>query len=237
MNVIGEWLWQDLEETTSTNDAVKIWNAELNQPCLVTAKRQSKARGRRGRSWISEEGNLFMSFAYQAQLHQLGHLVILSGLAVWQTVKHFCPEADIKVKWPNDVLAEGGKISGILFERGENDYWIMGIGINVVSHPEKQATGYGTASLFSLGARTDRLCVLKQFIAEWDTLLQRYRVEGFLKLKQSWLDKALNLGQKVKIRQEKEIKEGIFKNLADDGSLWLQSEKGIEKIIVGDLFV
>ena len=83
---IGSWLWLDLEETQSTNDAVDRWCQECGQPCVVTAKRQTAGRGRRGRSWISQEGNLFMSFAFPASLECIGQIAVLSGLIVLSAV-------------------------------------------------------------------------------------------------------------------------------------------------------
>ena len=237
MKNIGSWQWLDLEETQSTNDAVVKLYLECQQACLVTAKRQTAGRGRRGRSWISQEGNLFMSFAFPSPLEDIGRIAVLSGLAVLKTVRYFCPNASLKVKWPNDVLAGGGKISGILFERAVNGFWIMGIGINVRSNPLKSAAGYQTMSLNALGATVDRLEVLRQFVARWDELMYSYQKNGFESLRRQWLDNAYNLGKTIIIRQENNEKQGIFAGLDENGALLLRTEKDVEKILAGDVML
>ena len=236
MEKIGMWTWLDLAETDSTNNAADKLCTETNCPCIVTAKRQTAGRGRRGHSWISDEGNLFMSFAFPAELDNIGQIAVLSGLAVLKTVRAFCPDVSLLLKWPNDVLADGAKISGILFERARNGFWIMGIGINVVSHPETAAAGYRTAGLNALGAATDRLKVLHKFVAIWDEMIFYWKQEGFNAFKRQWLDNAYNLGKTIIVKQgDKEI-SGILSGLNDDGSLQLEIAGKMHKILAGDVF-
>ncbi len=235
MEKIGSWRWLDVSQTTSTNDEVGKLCAELNAPCVVTARRQTAGRGRRGHSWVSLEGNLFMSFAFPATTLQVGHLAVLSGVAVARTVSCFCPEAKIAVKWPNDVLVDGAKISGILFEKAENGFWIMGIGINVVSAPTIDQAGYATAGLNALGASTDRLSVLRCFVAKFDALNAIYQQEGFESIRKLWLDIAWKRGKKIMIKQENEVYEGILEDLNADGSLVLRTQAGVKKILAGEI--
>lgn len=236
MNNIELWPWLDLEQTSSTNDTAKEQSAQSGQPCVVTAKVQTNGRGRRGHNWVSESGNLFMSFAFHETVNHPGHLAIMSAVAVWQTLRHFCPQADLKIKWPNDVLADNAKISGILFERGHDDFWIMGIGINIVSHPELLQTGYNTVSLHSLGANTDRISVLKTFTKKWDELSALYHKHGFSPIRQTWLDNCCHTDKNILIKQEKENKEGLFAGIDHNGSLLLQTRNRIETILAGEVF-
>ncbi len=236
MNNINGIMWRDVKICESTNtEAYKLCD-ELKAPCIVTAEAQTKGRGRRGHSWISESGNLFMSMAFKAEVQDLSRLVIISGIAVLQTVKCFCPGADVKLKWPNDVLVGGAKISGILFERGPADFWIMGVGINIVSYPNLGASAYATAGLNALGANTDRIVVLKKLIANWNALLYIYRQEGFAKLKQMWLNNAYNLNKPIVIKQENNDKSGIFAGIDNNGCLLLNNGHKTEVIIAGDMF-
>lgn len=236
MNEINGIIWQDKKTCESTNTEVYKLCDKLKAPCLITSEVQTKGRGRRGHSWISERGNLFMSMAFKAELQDLSRLVIISGIAVMQTVQFFCPQADIKLKWPNDVLVGGAKISGILFERGPADFWIMGVGINIVSHPDLGASAYATAGLNALGAGTDRIAVLKKLIANWNTLLYIYHQEGFEKLKQMWQKNAYNLNKPIVIKQENNDKSGIFTGINDNGCLLLKNGRKTEVIIAGDMF-
>lgn len=232
---IKDWEWTEVEQTSSTNDLAAQFLQEVKRPYLITAKRQTCGRGRRGRSWVSEEGNLFLSLTVQSNMRDLGQLVIMSGLAVCRTVNYFCPQALAEVKWPNDVMVEGAKISGILFESAKEDWWIMGVGINVVSQPS-EGMMYDTISLNSLGCKAQRLEVLEHFIEEFDELLKQWKKEGFAEIKKSWLDKAYKHGKKIIIKQERCNKEGIFVSIDDNGNLILLTEEGMEHIIVGDVF-
>lgn len=236
MEKINSWLWKDVEIVDSTNNAVFELCKQIKKPCIITAREQNKGRGRRGRSWIGYKDNLFMSLAFYLPLDKLGQTVILSGLAVLNTVKYFCPKVDIKVKWPNDVLVGGAKISGILFEKGPDDFWIMGIGVNIVAHPKQNQTGYTTTGLNYLGANTDRLAVLKRFVEIWDTMTEDYNRCGFAKFKQAWLDNAFKLGQKIIIKQENREQEGIFRGIDDNGSLILEHNNRNIKVLAGDVF-
>lgn len=236
MEKIAGWQWYELNETGSTNDEAKKICSAIHAPCIVTARCQTAGRGRRGRNWISEEGNLFMSFSFPIQVSKLGHYVMMSGLAVYAVIRQFCPHADVKIKWPNDVLVAGAKISGILFERAEDEFWVMGIGINIVSHPSVSNAGYLTAGLNTLGANTDRMKVFKAFVMEWERLINLYNNGGLPQIRQTWLDNAYNLGKKIIVKQEKENMEGIFAGVDEMGSLLLQTPNGLRKVIAGDVF-
>lgn len=225
----------DVDETASTNGLAAILAEKHKAPLVVIALRQTAGRGRRGRSWISQDGNLFMSLVFAAELKDLGQLVILSGLAVLRTVEFFAPQADVKVKWPNDVMVGGAKISGILFERGPEDLWIMGVGINIVSSPE-HGTMYPTCSLSSLGAKVGREEVAEALLAQFDTLYEQWRRDGFSAIKKSWLDKAYKQGKKVTVKQDDKNKEGIFLGIDDNGGLLLLTESGTERVLVGDVY-
>lgn len=236
MKQIGSWIWKDVEATGSTNDEAYTLSCELHLPCVVTAREQNKGRGRRGRSWIGYKDNLFMSFSFPMPSHQIGQVVILSGLAILRLVQSFCPEVKVEVKWPNDVLVDGAKISGILFEKGPNDFWIMGIGVNIVAHPEPCQAGYATTGLNYLGANTNRLEAFKRFVRIWDDIMTDYQDNGFCNLRQAWLDNAFKLDKKIIIRQDNKSTEGVFKGIDDNGCLLLEQEGQDIKVLVGDVF-
>ena len=236
MQKIDNWFYQDIRETTSTNDAVQEVLKKVQAPCILTAYHQTKGRGRLTRQWQSLKGNLFASFAYRIIPQNLGQMVILSGLAVAETVQFFLPSEHIEVKWPNDVLVEGKKISGILFEKAFDDFWVMGIGINVCHAPLLENTLYQATSFSDFGILSDREKVLRVLIKKFDFLKEQYESKGFSLIKKTWLDKAYNHGKKVCILQNGNIKTGIFEDLDHDGALILKTDIGYERIIVGDLF-
>lgn len=237
MEKVDSWIIKQINQTSSTNDEAKKLVAQIKQKCLVIASKQTMGRGRRGRSWISQEGNLFVSFAFKFKLSELGKMVILSAVTVFDVIKCFAFTQDVKIKWPNDILVEGKKISGILFEKADDDFWVMGIGINVVSSPQNIDGKYETISLKSLGIDVNVQEVFEKLVLAFDEQLILYQQFGFEEIKQTWLDNAFNLGQLVVIKQEKEDKEGVFCGIGDNGELLLKTNKKTEKIIVGDLLL
>ena len=166
----------------------------------------------------------------------MSKIVILSAVATYRTIKNFISNHKIQIKWPNDILVNNEKISGILFERADDNFWIMGLGINIVSNPSLNDANYRATNLKKLGVNVTRTQVLEKFVDVFDELLAQYRNFGFEKIKKTWLDNAFNLGNAVTIKQEKQIIEGTFLTIDDNGSLILKSDNKIKKIIVGDLF-
>ncbi len=236
MKKINNWIWKDFDSVTSTNDEAISFVGKLGQNCIISAKTQTNGRGRRSRIWVSEEGNLYASFAFKIELNDLSKIVILSAVATYRTIKNFISNHKIQIKWPNDILVNNEKISGILFERADDNFWIMGLGINIVSNPSLNDANYRATNLKKLGVNVTRTQVLEKFVDVFDELLAQYRNFGFEKIKKTWLDNAFNLGNAVTIKQEKQIIEGTFLTIDDNGSLILKSDNKIKKIIVGDLF-
>ncbi|MBE6451408.1 MAG: biotin--[acetyl-CoA-carboxylase] ligase [Alphaproteobacteria bacterium] len=237
MKKIRNWLWQDFDIITSTNDVAKLLADEVKQNCIVSAVLQTNGRGRRGNNWISQKGNLFASIAFKAKTADLSKLAILSAVAVYKTIRHFVCNCDIKIKWPNDILVNNAKISGILFEKANDDFWVMGVGINVINSPQDNLTDYKTISLNQLGANTKREEVLSLFVKVFDELLEEYYKLGFDNIKQTWLDNAYNLGNCVTVKQEKNVLQGVFLTIDDNGALLLKTDGKIKTILAGDLFV
>ena len=236
MTNIGQWFHIDLDETSSTNDDARILFDKLKKKCIVSAKHQTNGRGRLGRKWESDKGNLFVSFAYPIEIEKIGHYVILSALATFQTVKYFAPNFRTKIKWPNDILIENKKVCGILFEKGEGDCWIMGIGINVQTTPQIQNPIYKMTSFKDFGIQTDRITVLKKLVQNFDTLEALYKKNGFEPIRQSWLDNAFSRAKKVCIQNGKTKTEGILHSLDENGALVLKTSEGTKKIVAGDLY-
>lgn len=236
MEKIADWQWYDFDEVGSTNDTVKDFCAEAGQKIVVTAKAQNNGRGRRGRSWVGLDGNLFMSMALEVPLHELGQVIFVVTLAMLNSIKKLAPELDVKLKWPNDVLVNGCKISGILLEKASGDYLVIGIGVNITAYPEIKDIIYKTTSLKQAGCETDRITFLKTYLLEFDKGLSLWRRDGFSSVREQWLSSAVNLGGKIRVNGEKESKEGIFEGVDNNGALLLNRNGNIEKIYAGDIF-
>lgn len=238
MEYINNWQWQDFDETQSTNDDVKkiCEQASPRQQFVVTAQRQSNGRGRRGRNWVSLEGNLFVSFGLEIELKNLGQMIFVVGLSLLEAIKDIAPALEVSLKWPNDVLVNGRKVSGILLEKAAGDYLVIGVGVNIVTAPDIQDLLYPAISLKEVGVVTERISFLKKYISFLDANLAEWKSKGFAPIKERWLKYAKNLGAMIKVHTEKDDKIGEFVNVDENGILLLATESGIEKIYAGDVF-
>ena len=143
-----------LDDVGSTNDEAMARLREGGTPLWVTAARQLSGRGRRGRLWVSEPGNLYASFAFNCALpvSRFGFLPLAAAVALAEAIEaaFAIPTA---LKWPNDVLVDGRKAAGILIETelsgrsGADRRVVMGFGVNVAHHPETAPTAFPFASL------------------------------------------------------------------------------------------
>lgn len=234
---IEDWSWKDFDEVGSTNDeAKKHFISSDIKKFVVTAKRQSSGRGRRGRNWVSIDGNLFASFVLDFEPKYIGVLSFIVSLSVFDVIKNLSSNIDIKLKWPNDVLVEGKKISGILVEKGEGDSFVVGVGVNIVGYPQDINPLYHATSLQELGIITDRIVILKNYISVFNKYLELWKKSGFAAIRDIWLKNAKNIGQRIIVKFEKEEKEGIFYGVDDNGYLLLEHKGNIERIYAGDVF-
>ena len=138
----------ELDCVDSTNAEAKRLGEEGAPDCtIVWAKRQTSGRGRRGREWVSDEGNLYFSILLRMPypMAAMTQLSFVAANAVADAVSVAAPRGSfVNVKWPNDVLLEGQKVSGILLE-GEPDmetgafkYLVIGVGVNIATHLRQQ---------------------------------------------------------------------------------------------------
>jgi BirA family biotin operon repressor/biotin-[acetyl-CoA-carboxylase] ligase len=163
------------EELDSTNSEARRLGEKGEQgPLWISAARQSDGRGRRGRVWDSGEGNLAVSLLLRPTTSPAvtGQLSFAAALAAAEMAQHFAPDALIQVKWPNDVLAGGAKLAGILLESGEDAggrWLVIGVGMNLASFPP--GTEFPATSLVQLGIASpspdQALSVLAARFAHW----------------------------------------------------------------------
>ncbi len=221
-------------ELDSTNsEARRLAEAGARGPVWITADRQTQGRGRRGRAWEQGTGNL----AATLLIHPTGDFAQLSfaaALAVAEMAQHYAPDNAITVKWPNDVLADGRKLAGILLESGPA--WLaIGIGVNLAGHP--QGTEFPATSLAQLGvappSSEDALALLAAHFAHWyDAWMQ----EGFETLRAAWLARARGLGTEIRARLPHETRHGVFEGIDASGALLLNEQGRVRAITAGEVF-
>jgi len=233
---IKSWIWTDYEELGSTNDTgLEISHHAKGEKYIITTLRQTKGRGRFDRKWIGLDGNLFMSLVFPLDLKDNAALVFIISLALLQTVKSMKPEVNISLKWPNDVLVNNKKASGILLEKGAGDYIIAGIGVNIKAFPETSDLLYPATSLLEAGVDTNRIEFLKKYISFFEELQSFWKLNGFRALAEEWKKHAKGLNEAIFVTTPKERKKGIFVDIDEEGRLLLKTQTGIEAIGAGDV--
>lgn len=210
-------------------------------PLWIVARSQSAGRGRRGRAWTSAAGNLFATGLYRlnATPAEAANLSFAAALAVGDLAAAHIDPALIALKWPNDVLVAGRKVSGILLESGshaEGGLWLaVGIGVNLAHHPddaERPATDFSEH-----GAAVTPEQAVETLSRRFDHWRAKWAEGGFTPLREAWLARARGLGERCTVRLEGETLEGVFADLHHDGSLRLDLPGGARRFIsAGDVF-
>ena len=237
MEYIGEWMLHDMEEVGSTNDEVKALSYNITgEKVIISARRQTDGRGRRGRSWIGLDGNLFFSQGLECELKFMGALVFISTLSLWKTIRDLSPLADVKLKWPNDILVNDKKISGMLLEKGEGNYLIIGIGVNLKIAPKLVNMPYPCTSLSEEGIETERMEFLRQYIQNFNTYYSVWQLQGFEPIREEWLKHVKGLGDEIIVHLDNEDITGLFSGIDEQGALLLNQGTKISKIYAGDIF-
>ncbi|MFM2128768.1 MAG: hypothetical protein RL477_314 [Pseudomonadota bacterium] len=228
-----------LDQTTSTNDeALKRAREGAPEGMLVTARRQTAGRGRRGREWVSPPGNLHLSIVLRPDggLAAATAIGFAAALAARDAMIHVLPTgAPVTLKWPNDVLIGGAKAAGLLIEAAGEDALVLGVGINVVAHPEDAP--YPATSIRAAGGEAADEDVLCAFCASFGARYDRFRANGMAELRADWLAHAQGLGAAIGVNIEGARFDGIFAGIDEAGALLLDlGGAGTRTVTAGDVF-
>ena len=229
------WTLVALESVGSTNDeAIRHADAGVPEGTVVWAREQSGGRGRRGRNWASPVGNLYSSTILRPAClaQRAAELGFVAALAVGDIVP---PNRNVRLKWPNDVLVDGGKVAGILLESaigqdGLVEHVVAGIGVNVTFAPQLPEMRYPGAAL---GGTVE--AALEGLTRALAARLAQWRHDGFETVRREWLEKAGPLGAEVDVRLGEGLLRGRFAGLDREGALLLDTAEGPRKIVSGEL--
>ena len=192
-----------------------------------------------GRDWQSPIGNFYGSTLVRLCPEDplAPTLAFVAALAVYDALKEVAPQVDLLIKWPNDILSSGAKISGILLER-RDDAVIIGIGINLAFHP--QGLGRPVTSLSALGVKPPTAqafqSVLARCLSHW---LGLWRGEGLTDILAAWQARAHAKGTSLSVHlPDGQSIEGVFDGLDAHGALQLRLADGaVRAIHAGDVFL
>jgi BirA family transcriptional regulator, biotin operon repressor / biotin---[acetyl-CoA-carboxylase] ligase len=205
----------------------------------LVADIQTAGRGRLGREWQSPPGNLYASTLVRLQTGapDAATLALVAAVAVFEALACWCDAVALQIKWPNDILGRGAKLTGILLERASHAV-VVGIGVNLVAHPE--ALDRPTTSLAALGgtppAVMDFAETLAEVFARW---LGIWRSAGLNPIRDAWLDRAHPVDTALTVNlPDGERIDGLFDGLTSDCALRLRLADGAVRVIhAGDVFL
>ncbi|QWD24846.1 biotin--[acetyl-CoA-carboxylase] ligase [Polynucleobacter paneuropaeus] len=247
-------------ETESTNDDLMArWRAgELIDPIARLAQKQTAGKGRAGRAWLARpQDSLCFSLAYpfQRKPADLSGLSLLVGLAVISGIslalnhsKQELHQKGLRVKWPNDLLLNQGKLGGILIEGGQTklgdpSWMIIGIGINLqnanafdqaLHHEQKVAA---LDQLLTTGeVLPDPDWIWLKIVEELEATLSNFDQTGFAQYQKLWMDWDAFQNTAVRITGAgQEVIEGVAKGVDTSGALLLASGEKMISIHAGDV--
>lgn len=228
-----------LDEVDSTNNYIKSHLGELSDFCAVTAKKQTAGRGRRGHGWVTNEGMLPVSFLLKDPPER-DTLTARVGLAVCGAIEEVCGTLKTAIKWPNDIIAGGFKVCGILCESvyfGDCANVIAGIGVNISQSAEhfKAAELPHAASLVMIaGKAPDRDELLKVMIEK----LKKYVAMPFAECYDEYKARVLNLGREVKlVSADGSERVAVAMDIAPNGFLVCRDSNGKFEVSSGEVSV
>lgn len=205
-------------------------------PLWIVALKQTAGYGRRGTEWLQEEGDIAATFLFrpEAPKERLPELSFVAALSVADAVRRFAPRADLSFKWPNDILAGGAKIAGLLLELvGEAPLVALGCGVNIVTAPRGLAYPAARMLDYLEGAPP----APRQFVEALDDLFafrrRQWAGEGFAPIRAEWLEAAAGLGRPLRIETPAGVVEGVFEDLDISGALILKSNGERRAIAAG----
>lgn len=237
--------------TASTSQSLAALPAPAPGTMLAcVAEYQTGGRGRRGRRWFSPLGRglcLSVSWCYEVAPRDLAALGLVVGVAVADALSELVPREAVQLKWPNDIVAHGGKLGGILVdvtgEAGGPLRVVIGVGVNVQASPglvaEVGADGGNLppAALDALvpGRAVSRNQLAGQLLISLHRNLSEFAIAGFSTFAPRWRARDYLLGQSVTISTGSQTLNGIARGIADDGALLLAVDERLIPVFSGDV--
>lgn len=216
----------------------------LAAPFWVMSEEQTAGRGRRARAWASPKGNFYGTL--MLHLAEPPATVALRSFVAALALRQALAEvtgtaAGLALKWPNDVLMNGGKVAGILLEAQAvpgGQALAIGIGVNLIGHPQAVEEGAvpPVSVLSETGARVSPSDFLAHLAAAYATHEAIFRDCGFAPIRAAWLAHAARLGQVIRARTGTQVRDGVFEAIDGDGNLMLRMAAGTVAIPAAEVF-
>ena len=233
------------EEIDSTNaEARRRAEAGESGPLWIVARVQTAGRGRRGRAWSTQAGNLAATLLMTTDRApaDAARIAFVAALAVADLATIYVPEDAVRLKWPNDLLIDGVKASGVLIESGarsDGRLWLaVGLGVNLLHAPAAERPTTALAHHLRPGASPPAFeAAARQLADAFDRRMALWEIDGFEAVARAWTARAAHLGAPCEVRLPAETLEGVAEGLEPDGALRLRLADGsTRRITAGDVF-
>ena len=221
--------------------------SSLSNKSWIFAHLQTAGKGRRGRAWIDPLGNFACTCVIfpKTSIDKFSLSSFTAALSLYDTLEHFGnSNADISIKWPNDILLNGKKVAGILLETiavSKNKIALsIGFGVNLISHPrtsELEESAYSpTSVLAETGITVDPIELLNKLAFNFANYEATLQVRGFSHLRVLLLNRIHKLGDSIVVKTANEIINGQFLDINLDGHLILKTGGATRSIAAADVY-
>ena len=230
--------WHDIIDS-SNNEAIRMLEGgQISGPFVVVAGTQTAGRGRFGRSWVSCSGNLMMTIVRRVEVDYLPNiscLPLISAVAIGDFLNSVLSnKCKFSYKWPNDILVEDKKISGVLVElvRGKDAaewYVVVGVGVNIYSAPESIDMTACLKDFITLSVDLKPMDLAQGLSRVFENNYVKWTKDGFGNFQDAWMKSAYGLGRHVRVLPD--LREGIFRGIDESGKLLLEHNDNLVTVI------
>ena len=227
--IVGRRVLYYPELPSTMDEAARLGNEEAEEGAVVVAEKQSAGRGRQGRSWVSQPGNLLVSVLFRPTLETLPFINIIGGIAAARSVRKVTG-LDVKIKWPNDLLIGGRKAAGILAESAivGNSVWyaVLGVGMNVSLDTKQieEISPFAISVNSAAGKEVPREDLLRQFLMDLDSLY--IALNNGESPMQEWQGMLETIGQRLVATWGDDTYHGVAEDTDESGNLILRQDDG-----------
>ncbi len=234
-------IYDELDSTMAEAERIA---PDLVRPTWIMARHQTAGRGRRGRVWASPEGHFAATFVYRPHgtAAQAALRSFFAANAVYEALAMKVDRDRLSLKWPNDVLLDGGKVAGILLESVGTatavDWLAIGIGVNLVQAPKDvRDAAFPPIGLEEAGGEPADPDEFLSYLASNMATEERLFAElGFGPIRKNWLRRAARLGEVITARMARDEITGRFETVDEAGQLVLETPKGQVRIPAADVY-